>query len=129
MLALLARFLRSAILLAAAFLPRRLARRRRELAPRVARLRGRERLEAVAGILTEEGFVAEVVAGETGPRLRLCHCPLRELVAVSELPCRFEKRLIEGLLGERSRREAFIPEGEHACTYAVGSPAKLRVRP
>jgi len=110
------------------FFERRLARRRRDLAPRVAGLRGRERLEAVAAILSEEGFVAEVVAGEAGPRLRLCHCPLRELVAVSELPCRFEKRLIESLLGERSRREAFIPEGEHACTYAVGPPAKQRAR-
>ena len=111
------------------FFERRLARRRRELAPRVAGLRGRERLEAIAGILSEEGFVAEVVAGETGPSLHLCHCPLRGLVAVSELPCRFEKRLIESLLGERSRRETFMLEGDHACTYAVGSSAKLRARP
>ena len=107
------------------FFERRLARRRRELAPRVAGLRGRERLEAVAAILSEEGFVAEVVAGDGGPRLRLCHCPLQELVALSDLPCRFEKRLIEGLLGVRSRRETFIPEGEHACTYAVGPLAQL----
>ena len=45
------------------FFERRLARRRRELAPRVAGLRGRERFEAIAGILSEQGFVAEVVAG------------------------------------------------------------------
>lgn len=107
------------------FFERRLARRRRELAPRVAGLRGRERLEAIAGILSEEGFVAEVVAGDGDPRLRLCHCPLREMVARSDLPCRFEKRLIEGLLGVRSRRETFIPEGEHACSYAVGPLSRL----
>jgi len=111
------------------FFERRLARRRKELAPRVAGLRGRERLEATAGILSEEGFVAEVVDGEGGARLRLCHCPLQEMVALSDLPCRFEKRLIEGLLGARSRRETFIPEGEHACTYAVGPLAQLRGRP
>jgi len=111
------------------FFERRLARRRRQLAPRVAGLRGRERLEATAAILSEEGFVAEVVAGEAGPSLRLCHCPLQGLVAVSELPCRFEKKLIESLLGERSRRETFMLEGDHACTYAVGSLAKARVRP
>ncbi|HMM33483.1 MAG TPA: MarR family transcriptional regulator [Thermoanaerobaculia bacterium] len=107
------------------FFERRLARRRRELAPRVAGLRGRERLEAIAGILSEQGFVAEVVAGDGMPGLRLCHCPLRDLVAVSELPCRFEKRLIESLLGERSRRETFMLEGDHACTYAVGPLSRL----
>lgn len=106
----------------------RLARRRRELAPRVAGLRGRARLEAIAGILSEEGFVAEVEAGEGRPRLRLCHCPLQGLVAVSELPCRYEKRLIESLLGERSRRETFIPGGDYACAYAIGSLAPLPPR-
>ena len=111
------------------FFERRLARRRRDLAPRVAGLRGRDRLGAVAGILSEEGFVAEIVAGEAGTHLRLCHCPLRELVAVSDLPCRFEKRLIESLLGKRSRRDGFIPDGDHACTYAVGPSARRRARP
>ena len=111
------------------FFERRLARRRRELAPRVAGLRGRDRLEAVAGILSEEGFVAEVVAGGAGTRLRLCHCPLQDLVAVSDLPCRYEKRLVEGLLGERSRRDGFIPDGDYACAYAIGSLAKQRARP
>ncbi|HZD06035.1 MAG TPA: winged helix-turn-helix transcriptional regulator, partial [Longimicrobiales bacterium] len=49
---------------------------------RLAGLEGRERLEEVARILTEDGFMAEVVDGENGgrPRLRLSHCPLRELV-------------------------------------------------
>lgn len=111
------------------FFERRLARRRRELAPRVAGLHGRERLEVVAGILSEEGFVAEVVDGDGEARLRLCHCPLQELVAVSDLPCRFEKRLVEALLGERSRRETFMAEGDHACTYAAGPRAQRRGRP
>ncbi len=108
------------------FFDLRLARRRQELTPRVAGLRGRERLEAVAEILSEEGFIAEVVAGETGPRLRLCHCPILDLVATSDLPCRFEMRLIETLLGERSRRETFIPDGDHACTYSISTTSTAR---
>ncbi len=104
----------------------RLARRRQELAPRVAGLRGRKRLEAVAEILSEEGFVAEVVGGEAGPRLRLCHCPLRGLVATTALPCRFEKKLIESLLGERLRRETFISDGDHACTYSMPATTETR---
>lgn len=110
------------------FFDARLARQRRELGPRVAGLAGRERLEAVAEILSEEGFVADVEAGPR-PRLRLSHCPLRDLVEVSDLPCRFELALIDGLLGERSSREAFIPEGSHACTYAVaGGQGKRTTR-
>ncbi len=57
------------------------------------------------------------------------HVPIQELVAVSDLPCRFEKRLVESLLGERSRRETFMVEGDHACTYAVGPLAQRRGRP
>jgi hypothetical protein len=32
-------------------------------------------------------------------------------------------------LGERSRRETFMVEGDHACTYAVGPRAQRRGRP
>ena len=42
-----------------------------------------ERLDAVAKLLSEEGFLAEVVSDATGRHLRLAHCPLRELVEVS----------------------------------------------
>ncbi|MEO8584712.1 MAG: ArsR family transcriptional regulator [Acidobacteriota bacterium] len=108
------------------FFDLRLARWRREAAPRLAGLRGRRRHEAIAEILSEEGFVAEVVAGAAAPRLRLCHCPVLDLVAISKLPCRFEMKLIEGLLGERLRRETFIPDGDHACTYAISSASPAR---
>lgn len=108
------------------FFDARLARMRRELGPRVAGLAGRERLEAVAEILSEEGFVADVDSTGAGPRLRLSHCPLRDLVEVSDLPCRFELALIDSLLGERPSREAFIPEGSHACTYAVAGKQGTR---
>ncbi len=100
------------------FFAARLARRRRDLEPRVAGRSGRARLEAVASAFAEEGFLAEVVPGGDGPRLRLCHCPLRELVAVSDLPCRYELALLRALLDEPPRREAFIPDGSPACAYA-----------
>jgi len=105
------------------FFAARLARRRRELLPRVAGRTGPARLGAVAAILAEEGFLAEIVAGGDGPQLRLCHCPLRELVAVSDLPCRFELALLRALLGAPPRREAFIPEGSPACAYRVPARA------
>lgn len=114
--------------LLAGFFDRRAAAKRERLAARVAGLDPERRLREVAAILTEEGFLAEVAApaGSTAardaagpPRLRLCHCPLREVVAVSHLPCRAELALIEELLGRRLARETFIPHGASACTYAV----------
>lgn len=106
--------------LLAAFFERRAAGKRERLAARIAGLGPERRLREIAAILTEEGFLAEVAEPAAGaPRLRLCHCPLREVVAVSHLPCRAELALIEDLLGRRLERETFIPDGASACTYAV----------
>ncbi len=102
------------------FFEDRLSRQREAARERVRGLEGRERLEEVAAILTEEGFMAEVVEDGDAPRLRLCHCPLREMVAVSRLPCRAEVAWIRELLGEDMARRSWMPEGDHTCTYAVG---------
>lgn len=109
-----------------AFFEARLARKRREAEGRIAGLAGRARLEEIARILSEEGFLAEVADTGGEPRLRLCHCPIQDLVAVSELPCRFELALIEGLLGDHLDREAFMPEGGHACVYSIASARAKR---
>lgn len=105
------------------------ARLRRKRAAAEARLVGipvDERLDAVARLLCEDGFLAEVVTDETGRHLRLCHCPLRELVEVSRLPCRAEMELVGGLLGDTLHRESFIPDGASSCTYAVGQEPRPR---
>ncbi|MEO8196738.1 MAG: ArsR family transcriptional regulator [Thermoanaerobaculia bacterium] len=108
------------------FFAARLARKSREVGQRMAGLEGRERLDKVAEVLSEEGFVAEVMGPKSAPRLRLCHCPIRDLVAVSDLPCRFELALIEGLLGDRLARDSFMPEGSHACVYSIASARAKR---
>lgn len=107
-----------------AFFAARLARQRREVGGRVAGLAGRARLEKIAEILSEDGFLAEVSDAAGEPRLRLCHCPLGDLVAVSDLPCRYEQALIEGLLGEPPVRRAFMPDGSHACVYSIATARK-----
>jgi len=80
---------------------------------RLAGLRGRKRLEEVARILSEEGYMAEVVNGT----LRLAHCPLRDVVAVTHLPCRAELALVESLLGRPLERTDYLPDGGAACSY------------
>ena len=71
-------------------------RMRVEALERVEGLEGRERLQEAARILSEQGFMAMVEDGEGGLELRLCHCPLRELVEVSSVPCRAEADFVEG---------------------------------
>jgi predicted ArsR family transcriptional regulator len=98
-------------------------RKRREAGERLAGLEGEARRAEVAAFLSEQGFLAEVAegggAGER-PRLRLCHCPWRDLVAVSRVPCRAEIALVSELLGEPLTRESFIPDGDSSCTYTIG---------
>lgn len=102
------------------FFEDRVARQREEARKRLRGLEGRERLEEVAAILSEEGFMAEIVEAGDAPRLRLCHCPLKEMVAVSRLPCRAEIAWIRELLGQELARRSWMPEGDRTCTYAVG---------
>ena len=108
----------------ASFFRRRVAAVGEEALRRVADLEGRERLEAVAEILSEEGFMARIREGEDGrPRLILHHCPLRELVEATTLPCRAELTWVGEALDEPLERESWMPGGDRTCGYAVGPAA------
>lgn len=107
----------------------RLRRKRAEAEARLAGVAIDERLDAVAKLLSEDGFLAEVVTDAAGRHLRLCHCPLRELIEVSHLPCRAEMALVGELLGGSLRRESFIPDGASSCTYALGPAEAPRPLP
>ena len=105
------------------FLAARAGGKRQRLGVRLGGLEGFARAEALAAILDEEGFLAEVEASGDGRcLLRLCHCPLRELVAVTHLPCRSELELVQELLGAELRRESFMPDGASSCTYSFALP-------
>lgn len=104
------------------FFDRLIGDRRAESLARVEHLEGRARLEEAARILTELGFMAEVVEDGARPGLRLCHCPIRELVEVTKVPCRAEVGFVRALLGERLARVSYIPSGDASCSYrAEGS--------
>ena len=94
---------------------------------RLQGLEGRRRLDEVARILTEEGYMAEIVDGAGGdpPQLRLCHCPVRQLVEVTRAPCRAEIGFVRALVGGRElARVEYIPDGGKACTYALPEPGE-----
>ena len=107
------------------FLEERIASRRMESMERVRGLEGDDRLDEVARILSEQGFMAVIEADEAGRRvLRLCHCPMRNLVAVTKAPCRVELGFVRELLGERLARVSYIPAGDASCSYTPASEAQ-----
>jgi predicted ArsR family transcriptional regulator len=100
------------------FLARRIAARKPAALERVSALRGPERLAEVARILAEEGYMAEIEPGADGaPVLKLCHCPIRDLVAVTQAPCQAEIAFVEALLGRPLARTEFLPDGGRSCSY------------
>jgi len=95
-------------------------RRRSAAMSRVEDLSGEARLQEVARILTERGFMAEAQTDQEGKRvLRLAHCPMRQLVDVTRAPCRAELSFVRELLGERLTRVSYIPTGDSACCYTL----------
>lgn len=104
-----------------AFFDEYVGSRRAEALARLEGLEGEERLEEVARILSEEGFMAEIARGEDGrPLLKLCNCPILTLVAATKAPCRAELGFVRELLGEKLARVSYIPSGDSACCYAPG---------
>lgn len=101
------------------FFEERVAERRKVAAGRLDGLEGLERLEEVAAMLSEEGFMADIETREGAPpTLRLSHCPIKDLVEVSRAPCRAELSLVRDLLGGDLTRIAYIPSGDAACSYS-----------
>jgi len=97
------------------FFERRAAARLEAAQRRLAGLRGRRRLAEVARILSDEGYMAEIVDGS----LRLAHCPIRGVVGVTRLPCRAELGMVEKLLGRRLTRTDYLPDGGASCSYKL----------
>ncbi|HKJ93151.1 MAG TPA: winged helix-turn-helix transcriptional regulator [Longimicrobiales bacterium] len=116
-----------------AFFDELVEERRANAMARVEHLKGRERLDEAAKILSEQGFMAVVVEGAGRPQLRLCHCPFRDLVAETKIPCRAEIGLVHDLVGPEFAggvrggsggngltRVSYIPSGDASCSYEAG---------
>lgn len=102
------------------FFDEQVGRRSDAVRERLEGLGDDDRIEEVARVLTEEGFMAEVATDEAGRKLlRLCHCPMRNLVEVTKAPCRSELRYVREMLGKRLSRISYIPSGDSSCSYAL----------
>jgi len=101
------------------FFELRLAARRPGALARLDGLSGRARVQEVARILSEEGFMALVGGTAAQPTLRLCHCPIQDLISVTRLPCGYEQELIAQLLQRPLHRLEYIPDGDTSCSYSA----------
>lgn len=96
-----------------------LGARRAAAMARVAHLTGEERLTEVARIMDEMGFMPVLAGPSPHTKLRLCHCPIRELVGATDIPCRAEIGLLTELLGAPLARAGYIPDGDASCSYQL----------
>jgi predicted ArsR family transcriptional regulator len=88
---------------------------------RLGGLTGMARLEELARMLEEEGYMPEVTATPDGrPMLRLCNCPIAGLAGLTDLPCRAELGFLESLLEESLVRTEHRASGSIACAYTPG---------
>lgn len=93
--------------------------RREGAMARVQHLTGQARLREVALVMEEMGFMPVIDGPANEQRLRLCHCPLRDLVDATDIPCRAEIGLLTELIGVRPKRDGYIPDGDASCSYQL----------
>jgi DeoR family suf operon transcriptional repressor len=81
--------------------------------------RPEERLNAIARVLSEDGYMAEWREADGVIRLAEHNCAMRAVVQRYPEICGIEERFLNNVLGARVEREAHIGSGCNACEYAV----------
>ena len=83
-----------------------------------------ERAQALAEVLNEQGFMAEVEPGRDGLRLCQHNCTVEHLA--TELPdlCASEAELFERLLGTPVEREATMVDGAVRCVTRIDTATR-----
>ncbi|HEX9581984.1 MAG TPA: HTH domain-containing protein [Gemmatimonadales bacterium] len=78
-----------------------------------------ERLDAVADLLTSQGFMAEWSPEPGGLRMAEHNCAMHAVAERFPEICNEELRFLEEVLGAQVSRERHIVSGCNACEYAV----------
>lgn len=82
------------------------------------------RLEVVARVLTEAGYMAEWREADGVFRLAEHNCAMRAVVEKYPEICAVEERFLRDVLGADVQREQHIPRGCNACEYAISFQAE-----
>lgn len=96
----------------------RIRRRLEERLPAGATLA--ERVQALAALQDEAGYLAEGVVGTDGRlRLREHNCAIDKIARRTQAPCEAELALFREVLGPDVARESHIASGDRCCSYVV----------
>jgi predicted ArsR family transcriptional regulator len=77
------------------------------------------RVERLAELLSQDGFMAEAEAGSDGYALTQTHCAIKEAAAAHPQLCAFEAALFREVLGAHVTRRQTIASGAPACVCHV----------
>lgn len=80
-----------------------------------------EKVEALAGALTSEGYAASAHKVGSGDQLCQHHCPVAHVAAEFPQLCEAETKAFERLLGTHVQRLATIARGDAVCTTHIPS--------
>ncbi|WP_369916231.1 helix-turn-helix transcriptional regulator [Plantactinospora sp. KBS50] len=86
------------------------------------------RAEALAGVLTAEGYAANASTIASGGQLCQHHCPVAHVAAEFPQLCEAETAVISRLVGTHVQRLATIAHGDGVCTTHIPAQAQ-RGRP
>jgi predicted ArsR family transcriptional regulator len=81
--------------------------------------KSKNRNEALAGFLTQEGYATSVESKGLGEELCQHHCPIAHVAAEFPQLCEAETELFSQLLGTHVQRLATIAHGDGVCTTFI----------
>jgi len=82
------------------------------------------RAEALAEVLTAEGYAANASTIASGGQLCQHHCPVAHVAAEFPQLCDAETAVISRLIGTHVQRLATIARGDGVCTTHIPGPAR-----
>jgi predicted ArsR family transcriptional regulator len=82
-----------------------------------------DRVEVLAALQDEAGYLAEVVTTDGVLRLREHNCAIDRIARRTSAPCDAELALFRELLGPDVSRESHIASGDRCCSYVVPETA------
>lgn len=78
-----------------------------------------ERVEALAMIQDEQGYLVETIVDDDGIRLREHNCAIFDVARGAPAACAAELDLFRSVLGADVERETHIASGDRCCTYRI----------
>jgi DeoR family transcriptional regulator, suf operon transcriptional repressor len=82
------------------------------------------RVQALAEVASEHGYMTQVGEVPGGLQMRHCNCPIQDIAARTSHPCQQEQEMYERLLQAPVERTAWLGQGDRFCTYDISTGQK-----